>query len=488
MLKLLSGHQVKELDAYYIQREGISSLELMERAALSFVAWWDEQGFSLDLKIAVFCGAGNNGGDGFAIARLLHKKGYVVKVFTCFDTNSQLSSDAKANFDLLPADVSWTSFDSAELPQFDVLVDCFLGVGLKGALRASAKEVVSKINSFSGPIVSVDMPSGLPSDSEGLNDSVCASTTVTFAFPKVSLLFPENASSVGELAVIDIGIDESAYSGFDSHYYFIQEKDIYTFHRKFSRFAHKGDYGKVLLVAGSAGKMGAAILCSKSALKTGSGLVNTSVPWEERIILQTAVPEAMVLDREAHEYSQFDAIGIGPGLGIDQVGLLTKIFNSYSKPMVLDADALTILSQHPELIDLIPKGSILTPHLGEFERLFGKCSSHFQRMTIAREFCIKNQLNLLIKGANSVISLADGIQIFNSSGTKYMATGGSGDVLTGMLTSFLGQDYSPEQALICGVFQHGLAGEIASKTKLRSTIASDILEAIPETFLALGID
>lgn len=234
--------------------------------------------------------------------------------------------------------------------------------------------------------------------------------------------------------------------------------------------------------------MGAAILSCRAALRTGSGLVTALIPEEERQIFQVALPEAMCRFSFPEDLSGFDAVGVGPGIGVERGSeILAMLFGKYRKPVVLDADAITLLAQNPDLISLVPKGSILTPHLGEFDRIFGRTESHKERLAKAFEFCKKWGLNLLVKGANSVICLADGRQIFNSSGTQFLATAGSGDVLTGMLTSFLGQGYSPEQAMICGAYQHGLAGEIAGRKNRRGTIASDIIEAIPDTFVQLDI-
>lgn len=487
MQKIISGSEVKILDARHVEKHGISSWEMMEKAAMGFMKWFLEENFPRELKISVFCGPGNNGGDGLGIARLLFNAGYLPSIFLCFEEGAKLSVDCKRNFEILPAGFPVYSWKEFQRNDFDLVIDGFLGVGVKGDLRSEAQEVIRTINQFRGKILSIDLPSGLCADSPCVWECVKATTTLTFAFPKLSLLLPEIAQYSGELVLIPIGIEENEFDFFESNRFYLQSSDVPFFHKDFTRFAHKGDFGKILLIAGSAGKMGAGILSSKSALRTGSGLVNVQVPWEERVIIQTSVPEAMIHQEGSLTYSNFDAIGIGPGMGIDQVGLLKNVLESYSKPMVLDADALTILSRNSDLIPVIPKNSILTPHLGEFDRIFGKSTSQLERMEKAKEFCLKNQLNLLIKGANSIICLADGRQIFNSSGTKYMATAGSGDVLTGMLTSFLGQGYTPEQALICGVFQHGLAGEIASKSKVRSTIASDIIEAIPDTFISLGV-
>lgn len=488
MLKILSGQEVKLLDSDHIKKAGISSLELMELAALGFVNWWRSLEYDKKETVSIFCGAGNNGGDGFAIARLLHKSGYKVSVLKCFTETAKMTSDAQMNYSLLSEGIQikdWKEFDPNKE---GIVIDAFLGVGLKGILRPEAQEIIQKINAFIGQVISVDIPSGLPSDDDLTGICVEADWTVTFAFPKLSLLFPEHASMTGELVLINIGIEDMEYESFESPYFYLEKHDISSFHKQFHRFSHKGDFGKILIIAGFTGKMGAAILACKSCLRTGSGLVTALVPESERQIIQISVPEAMCLVDFPEDLSSFDALGIGPGLGINGTDeLLQTIFQRFEKPLVLDADAITVLGKNPDLIPLIPKGSILTPHLKEFDRLLGKNSNHKQRLGKAADFCQKWKLNLLIKGANSVICLADGRQIFNSTGTQYMATGGSGDVLTGMITSFLGQGYSPENAMICGVYHHGLAGEIAGKSKLRGTIASDIIEAIPQTFIDLKI-
>lgn len=488
MLKIISGNQVSLLDSCHIEKAGISSIELMERAAMGFVNWWKLQEFEKNNPVFIFCGAGNNGGDGFAIARLLHKSGYKVSVLKCFADTAKLTPDAQINYNLLSDEIENKDWKDFDLTERGTVIDAFLGVGFQGELRPQAIEIIHKINSFQGNVISVDIPSGLPSDTVLNGICVKADWTVTFAFPKLSLLFPEHASMTGKLELVDIGIKEDEYRSFDSSFFYLQKNDILAHHKVFHRFSHKGDFGKILIISGSIGKMGAAILSCKSALRTGSGLVTVLVPESERHIIQGAVPEAMCLFDLPEEMIGFNAIGIGPGLGVEgKEKLLQTIFQKFKKPLVLDADAITLLGENPHLISLIPIGSILTPHLKEFDRLLGQTSTHKERLEKAKYFCQKWKLNLVIKGANSVICLADGRQIFNSSGTHYMATGGSGDVLTGMITSFLGQGYSPENAMISGVYHHGLAGEIASKTKLRGTIATDIIEAIPQSFLDLEI-
>jgi NAD(P)H-hydrate epimerase len=488
MMKILSASEIANLDQLHLKKLGVSNHAFMELVAQRFVSWFQIQGFPLSTPIVVCAGAGNNGGDGLAIARLLYSLGYAVEVATCFSAEASLAIDCKQNLSLLPTQIPTYPLDSSPLPDGGILIDAYLGIGCKGELREEALLRIKKINSFGGKIIALDLPSGLPADTSPTGLAVQANATVTLGFPKLSLLCPEHAQFTGELFVLDIGFEPEEFDGFESSMYYLEEKDILSRHRTFHRFAHKGDFGKVLLVAGSKGKMGAAFLAAKSAFRTGSGTVTVWIPEEERGILQTALPEAMCVFGEVVDLSAYDAVGIGPGWGIDNRALFQQVLAAATKPMVLDADALNLLSLDQKLWLLIPKGSILTPHLKEFDRLFGTSSTHLERMAKAKACCLKYGINLVLKGANSLGTLADGRQVFNSSGTHYMATAGMGDALTGMLTSFLGQGYSPENALLCGVFHHGLAGELAGQRYLRATMAQDLIDAISETYHRIALD
>lgn len=488
MVKILSGNHVKLLDELHLKNSGQTSHELMEEAAKGFVKWFSMQEWDKNVPVFIFTGAGNNGGDGLAIARLLGETLMNIKIVKCYESEKQLSPDAKQNRELLPSNIEVIEWVNFPIDSKGILIDAFLGVGLKGELRQSAQEIIHKINQFGGVRISVDMPSGLPSDTINIGNVVKADFTVSFAFPKVSLLLPEHSEFVGELYVIDIGIDENTYQSFDSNFFFVQKRDIPSLHRKFHRFSHKGDFGKILIAGGSPGKMGALTLASRSALRTGSGLVICHLEESERFILQSSVPEAMCIWGKLEDLEKFDAIGIGPGWGtVNRKPLLEQILNEFKKPIVIDADGLNLLASNPGLLSKMPKNSILTPHLGEFSRLVGPANDHLQRLRMANDFAQNHQVILVLKGANTVISLPDGRQIFNSTGTNYMATGGSGDVLTGIITSYLGMGYLPENAAICGVFHHGLAGEFAGIKMRRSLIASDIIEEIPETYKHLDI-
>lgn len=484
MIRILKGDAVSKLDLMHCKRSGQSSYELMETAVLGFIHWFEEQKFTSQ-EIFIYVGGGNNGGDGLGIARHLQQRNYQVTVVLCFNDEVDLSADAKINFDRLPEGVNKISFEDFDFPFKGIFIDAFLGVGLKGKLRDSARPIVDSWNKQQGVKIAVDIPSGLLS--EGIAEEktlvAFADYTVTFAFPKLSLLFPENAQVVGELVLVDIGIADSLYQEFESDLFYIQKKDVPERHKRFHRFSHKGDFGRILLIGGSLGKMGAVVLSAKSALRTGAGLVTCQIEESERFILQSAVPEAMTIWGKLKDLEGYDAIGVGPGWGVNKrKEEFEALLKNYSKPIVLDADALNVLSKNPELMSLLPKNSILTPHLGEFERLVGSCVNQPDRMKKASDLAKKYQIILVLKGANTLISLPDGRQLFNSTGTHFMATGGAGDVLTGMITAFLGKGYSPENAAICGVFHHGLAGEYAGGRKFRGTIASDIIEEIPHTF------
>lgn len=496
MQKIIPGFQVEKIDQAFILDQDINSFDLMERAAETFCHWLLGR-LDRDASIAVFCGTGNNGGDGLAIARILCSKGFSVKVFYVGNL-SRASIDFDLNINILPDHISFEEARTGHLVDFDsnVIIDAVFGVGINRPLEGSQLALIGFLNCLEATKISVDLPSGLPSDDMLKGVAFKADYTVSFQFPKLALLFPEHAEYVGELVVLDIGMGSSHFKDFSGQGFFIQKKDIPGRHIKFNRFSHKGTYGKVMLVGGSYGKMGSINLSCRAALRTGSGLVSCFVPRCGVAILQSGLPEAMVessvgefeLNKEGlHELGRFDALGVGPGMGTnpDAKVVLEFILQNFQKPIVLDADALNILSSNPHLLVLLRQNMVLTPHLVEFERLVGKCKDHKERIKKAKDFCVDYQCVLVLKGANTLITLPDGKQFFNSSGNQYMATAGSGDTLTGILTSFLGQGYTPENAAVCGVYHHGLAGELASVGKWRGTIASDIIEKIPETFRML---
>jgi hydroxyethylthiazole kinase-like uncharacterized protein yjeF len=498
MQKIISGSEVKLVDELFIRDKEIQSLDLMESAGEAFCTWFITQ-FNSTSKVAVFCGSGNNGGDGLAICRILSDKGYSLAVFLVGD-QEKTSPDFEENRKKLPnaVIVNETGLTGPDSLKADIIIDAVFGVGINKPLSGEYLQLIQFLNSYPATKVAVDLPSGLPADKVLDGEAFVSDFTVTFQFPKLSLLFPEHASYTGELVVLDIGISDSYFNSFSQQLYFVQRKDLAERHRRFTRFSHKGDFGKVMLIGGSYGKIGAIRFSSHAALRTGSGLVSCFLPRCGVNILQASLPEVMVESSDGEvelsknglkNLDRFDALGIGPGMGTGHSAseCLQYVLENFEKPMVIDADGLNILAVNRHLLSLLRENILLTPHLVEFERLVGKSKVHVERMGKAKEFCGMYRCVLVLKGANTLITLPDGTQFFNSSGSQYMASGGSGDVLTGMLTSFLGQGYSPENAAICGVYHHGLAGELASKNRLRGTIPSDIVECIPKTFIELRI-
>lgn len=430
-----------------------------------------------------------------AIARILTLMHFPVRVFTIGNVDKG-SEDFVRNLEGLPESLEVKNWKEGNDDPLDLIIDGVFGVGINRPLDGEYLDLIRYMNGLKGIKVAIDLPSGLPADSLMEGEAFMADYTLSFQFPKLSLLVPEHALYTGQLVVRGIGIGQEYFRNFEGNRFFFTGENLNQLHKKFHRFSHKGDFGRVMLAGGSYGKMGAICLSSGAALRTGSGLVFSFVPQCGMNIIQTSLHEVMgIASKEENEitptleFEKVDAIGIGPGMGTGENAkqAVYQVLTQYQGPTVLDADALNVISGQKEWFKLLHEKVILTPHLIEFERLAGKCQDHFQRMEKARKFASKYGCTIILKGANTLITFPDGKQVFNSSGTPYMATGGSGDVLTGMLTSFLGQGYGIQEAAICGVFHHGHAGELAGQKQKRSTIASDLIAAIPESFRNFGV-
>lgn len=496
MLPIYNVTTIREADKFTIENEPVSSLDLMERASLECIRKLLGLGLTDEMPVYVFCGPGNNGGDGLAIARLLFNKGFRVKVYIP-DPDENYSVDFSANLDRLQsmqAGISFLrNFEVEQVEDNSMLIDALFGSGLSRKLSGIYAETVQKINDAAGYKVSIDIPSGLYCDSVTDSDIIIkADVTLTFQYPKLSFLFRESEEFTGEWHVLDIGLSGDFFQTGKTQDYLIEIDDIQFIIKPRSRFGHKGTYGHALLMCGSKGKMGAAVLASRACLRSGAGLVSTYVPVCGYEIIQTAVPEAMTIVSETNDHlnklpdiEPFSAIGIGPGTGkADETANLLKQLIQQSKiPLVLDADALNILSENRTWLAFLPQNSVLTPHPGEFERLAGKSANSLERLQLLREFCIKYKVYVVLKGAYSVICTPLGKCFFNPTGNPGMATGGSGDVLTGMITSLLAQHYSALDACMAGVYLHGLAGDIAAENLgENSLIAGDIIDYLPDAF------
>jgi hydroxyethylthiazole kinase-like uncharacterized protein yjeF len=458
MIKLLNAAQIRDWDAFTIANEPISPEGLMERASNAFAKWFVSR-FDTNEKIAIVCGKGNNGGDGVVIGRLLAGRGYDVRVFKVGDP--------------------------LNLGPFTIVVDAIFGSGLSRPAEGVYAQAIQKVNTSNAKKIAVDVPSGLMMDSHSEGDIVKADYTITFQVPKLAFMMPENAEYVGEWRVVDIGLSPLYKS--DSDNFYVDHISL----RKREKFAHKGDFGRALLIAGSLGKMGACVLASRATLRSGVGLLTVHVPKCGYNIIQTSVPEAMAtVDvnedhfSDAGETQHYNVIGIGPGIGItaSTISGLRKTLQA-GKPMILDADALNILSSSRELLHLIPPGSILTPHPGEFKRLVGEWKNDFERLELQKQLATQTRSVIVLKGAHTSIAAPEGQVFFNSTGNPGMAKGGSGDVLTGVLTGLLSQKYSALEAAIIGVFTHGKAGDIAAgKMGENAVLAGDIVENLGQSF------
>jgi len=494
MPKVLSAQQVREWDAYTIQHEPIASIDLMERACRVFTEWFTAK-FDATKKVCVVCGTGNNGGDGLGIARLLHEWNYAVKVWIVRGGTTE-SVDFSHNLQRLPGKIPVTEITSASASEFlsgcDVLIDAIFGSGLSRPAEGVFAQVINSINESTCTKVAVDIPSGLMADAPSTGAIVKAHFTFTFQLPKLSFFLPETGVYAGSWKVGDIGLSKTFLAHATTGYHYLTLKSVRRLMKERAVFSHKGDYGKALLVAGSHGKMGACVLAARAALRAGLGLLTVHLPTAGYTIVQTAVPEAMAtVDDHAHFIATcppgletYDVIGVGPGLGTEAATakVLRALFEP-GKPMVIDADALNLISKHRELLHLIPPGSILTPHPKEFERLAGPSKNSFDRLAKQRQLAQQLKGVVLVKGAFTAIAMPDGACYFNTTGNPGMATGGTGDVLTGILTGLLAQGYPTPDAARLGVFLHGLSGDLARKeVGEQALIASDLVAHLAAAF------
>ena len=499
-MKILKADQIRSWDQYTIEHEPIASIELMERAATKCFEWLDNNGWFVQ-SFAIFCGKGNNGGDGLAIARMLANRGCKVSVYI-LEFGHKGTDDFQTNLARLhqfPAvDIHFIQEESNFhiLSQETVIIDALFGSGLTRPLEGFTARLVDHINSSGCSVIAIDVPSGISVDlsSKG-NKIIRANYTLSFQCYKLAFLVAENAAYIGEVVILDIGLLPEFLSSLDADLELIDKAIIRSVYKPRNRFAHKGNFGHAMIIAGSYGKIGAAVLAAKACLRSGVGLLNCFVPKCGYEILQTSISEAMVMTdanssiiTNIHEdILKYDSIGIGPGLGTasETRAAVKELISIYKKPMVLDADALNGLSMEKKLPSL-PSRSVLTPHPKEFERLFGECKDDFERIEKALYNAKRLNCLIVLKGHHTFIACPDGKGYFNSTGNAGMATAGSGDVLTGMITSLLAQDHSSEDASILAVYLHGFAGDIAAKEfSKEAMIAGDIIDSIGKAFKQL---
>ena len=478
-MKILTGAQIAEADSLALQGEGIEAVELMERAAEQ-IALWICRNIDQSSRLLFFTGKGNNGGDGLAVARILHNAGFCCRVYTPFEAR-QMSGPCSENFGRLPEGLL---SDEPSLSEDTVIIDALLGAGMSGEVREPVKSIIEFINGSGCTVISIDIPSGMGTEENAGRDTIVnADTTLTIQYPKLSMLLPEAGEHCGHIEVIDVGIETSA---FDSPYNYIVPESIAAVKRRRPKFAYKNMYGHALLVCGSANMTGAAVLATSAALRSGCGLVTVHTPASERLALQVSAPSAMLSHEPRNVFAtlpenlqKYSAVGVGCGIGTEQqtVMALRNLLERFSGPMVIDADALNIIADNREMLDMIPKGSILTPHLGELARIAGDWKTEREKLSLALGLSVRIGGTVIVKGPHSAVCTCDGRVLFNSTGSCGMAKGGSGDVLTGLLAGLLAAGYTSSQAAAIGVFEHGRAGEKAAEYYgTESMNSSDIVD------------
>lgn len=496
-MKVFKTSQIKSIDAYTIEHDPIDSLDLMERAATAIYSWFRNK-YNKNRRIKIFCGPGNNGGDGLALARLLINAGFNTHCFYLkakayspdFSTNLQRLKDLASDLRLIAHESEFPVINSD-----DLLVDALYGSGLSRPVDGLAAQLIEHINSSGAKVIAIDIPSGLFGEANPVpnhNPVIKAEYCLSLQFPKLAFFMSENEPYVKHWVVIPIGLHPKAIENTTTPYSYTTASSLKTNLYNHSTFAHKGTFGHALILAGSQGMMGAACLCAKATVKSGVGLVTMHIPKEGYTIAQVSVPEALAsVDRgETHltdfpPLDKYSAVCVGPGIAqnSDTEQMLIKLIKTCMKPMVIDADGLNLLSRNIEVLNSTYNTLILTPHPGEFDRLFGKSESSWERLERARDVAQKYKVIIVLKGAYTRVVLPDGNVHFNSTGNPGMATGGSGDVLSGIITGLLTRGLSPADAAITGVYVHGLAGDLAADEFGQiSLCASDMVNYICRAF------
>ena len=503
-MKIFTSAQIHEHDKYTIEHEPVSSVDLMERAARAITHAIAER-WPARTPVVVFAGPGNNGGDALAVARMLADKGYQVSVFL-FNIHNKLSADCNANKKRLNESKKVKSFteislnfDPPKLTGDTLVVDGLFGSGLNKPLSGGFASLAKYINQSQAKVVSIDIPSGLMCEDNTFNiraNIIRADVTLTLQYKKLAMMFADNQPYIGELQILDIGLSKEYTDNTETQYSTVEEEDIRKLIRPRPDFAHKGNMGNALIVAGSYGMAGAAMLATKACLRSGVGKVTVRTPKNNCLAMQVAVPEAVLsIDPDEEVFSEsastddIDALGIGPGLGQTETTAVALIgqFKRTHCPIVADADALNILANHRAWLQQLPKNMIMTPHPKEMDRLASNAANgDYDRLCKAMDFAERHEAFIILKGHHTAICTPQGKVFFNNTGNSGMATAGSGDVLTGIITGLLARGYSEEQACLLGVFLHGRAGDIAAdRLGKESLIASDIIDHLPMAFRSI---
>ena len=486
-MKILNQSQIQEADRQTIRMEPIAPIDLMERAAKACFEWICKH-YNMDQKLILLCGTGNNGGDGLALYRMLRQKKYSCTLFefelgkiSSRDYNLNKSKIAEENFKKL------TPESLSQIQKNEVIIDALLGTGINRPVEGSLKRIIQVLNGMPNTILSIDIPTGLFSDfnhENPPNGIVQATHTLSFQIPKLAFLLPKYGEKSGHFHLLDIGILPSHLEKVCTPYYYLTAEKAKIHFKAPKKFDHKGSNGNLLLIAGSKGKMGAAILAARAALRTGAGKLSVLTPKCGIDILQNTIPEAVIetnqgVDSISGYYGlNYSIISIGPGMGTNSEAkkYLESVLISSSAQMVIDADAINIIAEHPKLKKMLPKNTIITPHPKEFERLVGSWKTEQEKLKLLNQFSVNYNIICVLKGAYSAIALPDGDIWFNSSGNPAMATAGSGDVLTGIIGGLLAKGYKPIEASQMGVFAHGYSADILCESISPAfMLASDLI-------------
>ncbi len=501
-MKIYSRKQIYEADKVTVAKEGIPSINLMERAGGYIYEWVHQRLQGGKVPIKVFCGIGNNGGDGMVLARYLIENNYNVTTYVVNYNDKRVPDFMEAYDRLKGATKNWPVMltEDSELPVMtsqDIIIDAIFGIGLNRTPQDWLKKLFSAINASQAYTLSIDIPSGMYMDRSPEEGDVMITPRFTLSFqaPKLPFFLPATGPQAGMWDVLDIGLDPEYLATTPTDVELIGKQEIQQMYRPRPEYSHKGMFGHSLIIGGSYGKMGAVVLATKAAMRAGSGLVTGYVPQFGVPILQSAAPEVMAetdnfngkVFEEIDFQTKANAIGIGPGMGTDAktVVAFKKFLENQKTPIVIDADAINMLSQNPELLAELPSLSILTPHFEELYGLIGEWKDDFDRIEKTAKFAKKYDIIVVMKGANTITTY-DMRLFINDSGNPGLATAGTGDVLTGIITGLLAQAYHPMEATLMGIYFHGTAADIAvNQYGIESLMASDVIQFLGRAFMDL---
>ncbi|MDR2383863.1 MAG: NAD(P)H-hydrate dehydratase [Prevotellaceae bacterium] len=490
-MKIFTKKQIKEADRYTIENEPIASIDLMERASET-IAEWLGKNIDKQTPLLFVIGKGNNGGDGLAVARILWQKGFDCSVYLAYGKDFA-NEECRINLERLPTDIPLVD-NLTKIDEQTLIIDALLGTGIAGNVRELAANVIAQINRLNNKVISIDLPSGMSTEPPTLpccnNETksrqiIEADITLTLEFPKLAMLLPETGEYAGTIVTLPIGLSKQYLEQTESPYHYIDKTFVDKLKKKRLKFGHKNAYGHALLICGSRNMIGAAILATGAALRSGCGLVSVHIPYDERVALQTRYPSAILsFDKSGYfselpdDLSKYNAIGTGCGLGTrpETAKALESLLKSAKTPLVIDADALNIIAMNKDLLKYIPQNSVLTPHLGELKRLTGEWNNEENKSKKTMTLATETKSIVVVKGAHTAVYLPDGTVYFNSTGNPGMAKGGSGDVLTGLITGLLARGYTSFEAAVIGVYSHGLAGDKAQKKYGQESMNSNDIE------------